>query len=51
MPMTPELYQAVLAMDAYNRGYLPGLDLAAAGSSTAQPITVTVHSIDTPAHA
>jgi hypothetical protein len=36
MAITPELYQALLAMDSYNRGYLPGLDLAAAGASGTQ---------------
>ena len=34
-------------MDSYNRGYLPGLDLAAAGASSRIPrIPVTVHTIE-----
>ena len=33
MPVSGTLMLALLAMDSYNRGYLPGLDLAAAGAS------------------
>jgi hypothetical protein len=36
MPVSPTLMQALLAMDSYNRGYLPGVDLAAAGISGTQ---------------
>jgi hypothetical protein len=34
--MTPELFKAILAMDSYNRGPTPGLNLNAAGASDTQ---------------
>jgi hypothetical protein len=36
MAMTPELFMAILAMDAYNRGYAPGINLAGGGFSGSQ---------------
>jgi hypothetical protein len=36
MPMTTEVYMALLAMDSYNRGYGQSLDVVANGASTTQ---------------
>jgi hypothetical protein len=36
MAVSNELYRALLAMDSYNRGYLPGLDVVTSGASATQ---------------
>jgi hypothetical protein len=42
MPMTTDLYLALLAMDSYNRGYSPGVDLKGAGFSQTQIGNATI---------
>ncbi len=42
MPMTTELYMALLSMDSYNRGYGQRLDVVAAGASNTQIGNATI---------